>query len=605
MSGAIPSRIAVRGALLIALLRSAGSFAQVAPTATMSFAPAGIQPNGVSTLTITIANSNASALTGVAFTDTLPANLVVATPNGLANTCGGTATATGGTGSVSLTGGTVAANSSCSVGVNVTAAFTGTYLNSSGPVTSNEAPAGSPANATLAVAFPPTISKLFLPDTIPQNGTSLISFTISNPNSNSSPPNVDVPLTGVAFTDALPAGLAIASPPNASSDCGGTLTAAAGATSLSLIGGAVDPAVAGLRPAVRKGRGPLATATGSCFISVQVMPSTTGTLNNTTGPVTADQSGPGATSNTASLMVIAGPVAVAPTLAKAFGAPWIAQSGATSLTFTVTNPNSAVPLINVGFSDAFPSGLVVATPSGATGTCLTTYGGTLTAASGAGSAGLSIPVLPAAASCTAALNVTGTAAGNMVNVTGAVIGSFDTGGGSFVGLTGNTATATLVVPVSPTLAKAFGSAVVAPGGTTSLTFTLANSNAMPLTGVAFTDAFPAGLVVATPNGLTGSCGGGTITAVAGAASVALVGAMLPASGGCSFGVNVTVQGTGLMRNTTGTLTSNEAATGAAASASINGGFSQVPALGMAGLALLGATLAFLGAASLGRRASAG
>lgn len=604
MSEASPVRAAVRGALLFILLLSTGSFAQVAPTATTTFTPAGIQPNGISTLTIAITNPNASALTGVAFADSFPANVVVATPNGLTNTCGGTPAATAGSGSLSLTGGTLAANAGCAVTANVTGAFTGTYTNNTGPVTSNEAPAGSAAVATLSVANPPTISKLFLPDTVPQNGTTLLSFTISNPNSNSTPPNTDVSLTGVAFTDALPAGLVVASPPNASNDCGGALTATAGSTTVTLAGGAVDPAVAGLRPAARKGRRSLA-ATGACFVSVQVTPSATGTLDNTTGPISADQSGAGGTSNTASLTVISGAAALAPSLSKAFGAALIAQNGSTSLTFTVANPNGAVPLINVGFSDVFPSGLVVATPSGATGTCLTSYGGTLLAGSGAGTAGLSIPVLPPAASCTAVLNVTGVAPGNLVNMTGAVTGSYDTGGGTFLGLTGNTATATLVVPVAPTLAKAFGSPAVPPGGTTSLAFTLANPNAVPLTGVAFSDSFPGGLVVATPNGLTGSCGGGTITAVAGSPSVALAGATLPSGGGCTFSVNVVVQGTGLMTNTTGTLTSNEAAAGAAASASINGGFSQVPALGMAGLALLGTMLAFLGAAFLGRRASAG
>ncbi len=600
MSGASPVRVAVRGALTFAFLLSAAAFAQVAPTATLTFAPVGIQPNGVSTLTITIANSNASALSAVAFADTLPANLVVASPTGLINTCGGTGAATAGSGTVSLTGGALAASSSCTVTANVTSAFTGTFPNSSGPVTSAEAPAGSAASATLAVAFPPTISKLFLPDTVSQNGTTLLSFTISNPNSNSTPPNVDVPLTGVAFTDTLPAGLAIASPPSASNDCGGTLTATAGGSSLTLTGGAVDPAVPALRPALRKGRSPLAAAAGSCFVSVSVTPTTTGTLNNTTGPISADQSGPGATSNTAPLTVIAGSVAVPPTVSKAFGAAFVPQNGSTSLTFTVANPNGAVALVNVALSDAFPAGLVVATPSGASGTCLSTYGGNLAATSGAGTVGLSIPLLPAGASCTAALNVTGVSTGTKVNVTGPVTGSFDTGGGTFLGLTGNTATATLDVPAPPTIAKAFGSSAVAPGSATSLTLTLGNPNSVPLTGVGFTDAFPAGLSVATPNGLTGSCGGGTITALAGSSSVALTGATLPASGGCTFAVNVTV-GPGLHTNTTGPVTSNEAAASGTATAAVSGGFPQIPALGTTGLTLLGAALALLGAAALRRR----
>jgi len=49
--------------------------------------------------------------------------------------------------------------------------------------------------------------------------------------------------------------------------------------------------------------------------------------------------------------------------------------------------------------------------------------------------------------------------------------------------------------------KAFGAASIPLNGTTSLTFTLINSNDFDvLTG--FTDALPAGLVVATPNGLS-------------------------------------------------------------------------------------------------------
>ena len=86
--------------------------------------------------------------------------------------------------------------------------------------------------------------------------------------------------------------------------------------------------------------------------------------------------------------------------------------------------------------------------------------------------------------------------------------------------------------------------------------------------MAFTDTLPAGLVVATPNGLTGSCGGGTITAVAGAGSVSLSGATIAVSGSCNFSVNVTGTTTGSKTNTTGNVTSTNGGTGNTASAGL-------------------------------------
>jgi len=127
-------------------------------------------------------------------------------------------------------------------------------------------------------------------------------------------------------------------------------------------------------------------------------------------------------------------------------------------------------------------------------------------------------------------------------------------------------------PAPPTIDKAFGSATIPLNGSTTLTFNLSNPNAgTMLTGVGFTDALPAGLAVSTPNGMTGSCGGGTITASAGSTSISLSGASLAASASCSFSVNVTGKAEGVHNNTTSAVTSNEGGTGGTASARITVG----------------------------------
>jgi len=112
-------------------------------------------------------------------------------------------------------------------------------------------------------------------------------------------------------------------------------------------------------------------------------------------------------------------------------------------------------------------------------------------------------------------------------------------------------------------------AYMALNGTTSLTFTLSNPNTeASLSGIGFTDTMPAGLMVATPNGLTGACGGGAITAVAGSASVSLSGATLAAGTTCSFTVNVSAVAAGMQNNATTAVTSTEGGSGGKATASI-------------------------------------
>ncbi len=502
----------------------------VAPPAIVkAFGAAAIPLNGTTSLTFIITNpaANTVAETGVAFTDTLPTGLVVATPNGLSNTCGGTATAVAGSGSISLTGGTIAASSNCTVVVNVTGTASGNFTNTTGNVSSTNGGTGNTATANLSVATPPTITKAFGAATIPLNGSTSLTFTITNPAANT------IALTGVAFTDNLPAGLVVATPNGLASSCGGTATAVAGASALSLAGAT------------------LATNT-SCTLSVSVTGTTAGVKNNSV-QVTSTEGGTGNTSN-ASITVVAPPVII-----KAFGAASIPLNGSTSLSFTIQNNNTTTALAGIGFSDTLPAGLVIASPNGLTGTC---GGGTITAIQGTNVISLTGATLAQSSSCTFSVNVTGTAAGTQNNTTGNVT--------STEGGTGGTASASINVVAPPSIAKVFNPSTIVLNATTSLTFTITNpaANAVAETGVAFADTLPAGIVVATPNGLTNTCGG-TATAVAGSGSISLTGGTIAAGNVCTVTVNVTGTSSGNFTNTTGNVTSTNGGTGNTATANLS------------------------------------
>jgi uncharacterized repeat protein (TIGR01451 family) len=555
------------------------------PAAAKAFNPSGIQPGGTSTLTITITNpaANAQSLTGLAFTDNFPTNLVVATPGSLTNTCGGTASAPDGSASFSLTGGTVAANSSCAVSVNVTSAFTGSYPNTTGPVSSNEGGAGNAASATLNVAFPPTISKLFLPSTITAGSTTLLSFTISNPNSNSTPPSNDMTLTGIQFTDTLPAGVVVASPNQLSNNCDGTVTAIPGTGVITLTGGDLGAAVQlrkrGAKTMSSPGAGGVKlmqqpSSNGSCFVSVEVTAAAAGTYNNTTGPISANESGPGVASNTATLTVQAAPIVSPPTVSKAFGVPSFALNGTTTLTFNIANPNPQ-PLVNILLNDPLPAGLVVANPNGLTdvppGAGCQADSAVVFANPGSHSINMVGLVLLANTSCSYSVNVTGVTSGNWVNTTMPITATFNDGSDNFVGITGGSATASVVVELPPSISKAFNPALIANNGVSTLIFTITNPsvNLVAETGVAFTDTLPSPLVVASPSGATGNCNGGTFTAVAGTNSISLTGGSIPVNSSCVLSVNVTGAVTSTVTNTTGPVSSTNGGTGNTASATLS------------------------------------
>jgi len=286
-----------------------------------------------------------------------------------------------------------------------------------------------------------------------------------------------------------------------------------------------------------------------------------------------------------------------PTITKAFGSANLNASGTTSLTFALANPNVGTPLTGVGFSDPLPTGLAVATPNGLTGSC---GGGTITATAGSSTISLAGATLAGGASCTFAVNVTATSPGPKNNTTTNVT-STEAGNG-------NQATASLTVAAAtpPTIGKVFGATTLNPNASTGLTFSVSNLNsAATLTGVGFTDPLPDGLVVATPNGLTGSCGGGTITATAGSNTISLAGATLAAGATCTFSVNVTATASGTKTNTTSAVTSTEAGPGNTATATVTVANPAIPALSSYGQALVVVIIVLSGLVFLRRRLAGG
>ena len=355
---------------------------------------------------------------------------------------------------------------------------------------------------------------------IPLNGTTRLTLTFFNPNS------VET-LSGISVVDNFPAGVVVATPAAVTTDCGGTISAPEAGTQAQL-----DSVTL--------------AAGASCSLALNVTGTTAGTKVNTTSPVQSTEGGAGGTAS-ATLTVVA-----PPTITKSFDAASLPQSGFTALHFTITNPNLTQGLTGVGFTDNLPSGLAVRTPNSLTGSC---GSGTITAVAGATSITLANADLPASGSCTFSVDVTGLTGGTKVNTTGNV--------NSIEGLTGGTATASIVIVEPPALAKSFTPGAIPVNATSVLSFTVTNpaNNSVALENVAFIDHLPPNMVVATPNGLTGSCGGGTITAVAGATSLSLTGATIAASSSCTFSVNVTSAITAFFMNATDPITSSNGGTG--------------------------------------------
>jgi uncharacterized repeat protein (TIGR01451 family) len=218
-------------------------------------------PGASAVLTIRLENPNGANLTAASFTDTLPSGLVVATTPNASTTCAsGTVSAVASGTSIRLTGATIPANGNCNVSVNVLSNISGTYTNTipAAAVTTFEGVSNEEASsAKIVIATPPTVSKQFSPGVIAPNGVSTLTIVFGNGNSSA------LTLSSV-FADTLPTvpgPITVAPTPNVVKTCPGSVTATAGAASISYAAGATIP-------------------TGGCSISVDVTGTTSGNHTN-------------------------------------------------------------------------------------------------------------------------------------------------------------------------------------------------------------------------------------------------------------------------------------------------------------------------------------
>jgi uncharacterized repeat protein (TIGR01451 family) len=170
----------------------------VGTTLTKAFGPSTVVIGQSSDLTFTITNgAGAPQQGGLAFTETLPTNVVVASAPS-ATQCGGTVSAPVGLGTITFSGGAMASGlASCTIVVPVKSGVGGTYNNTPANVTgvsvgmTNNAMATLTVNTGVALNFTKSVRTICDPQNFAGNGTTIFpkaipgaymqyTFTISN-----------------------------------------------------------------------------------------------------------------------------------------------------------------------------------------------------------------------------------------------------------------------------------------------------------------------------------------------------------------------------------------------------------------------------------------
>ncbi|MEA4812045.1 MAG: sortase [Anaerolineaceae bacterium] len=492
----------------------------LSPTVSKAFASTYIYQGQRVALTITLRNPDLNnSISSVSLTDNLPAGVVIDANPGTTTNCGGTVSATAGGSSVSLNGGTIAKSSFCTITVYVTSTTSGSYSNiiPAGSIQTKEGVTNaSPASAPLNVQTL-SVGKGFSPAPVQIGSSTVLTVTLRNPTSTN--------VTGVSITDSLPSGMKIYNPADASTTCGGSVTAVSGSSSVSLSGGTI--------PA-----GSIASP-GTCNIKVTVSADYKGTYTNTIlGSAITSSDGRTNEFPASANMTFYDP-GEGLTGGKSFSPNPIPLGSVSTATITIKAPGDT-GITNLSLSDALPTGMLIASPANATSSC----GGTLSAVSGGAYFSLTGGnIANPNSTCTLKFNVTGNQAGLLTNI---IMPSniSNAENRNFA----NPVTGSLTV-TSLSVAKSFPLDLIGVNGKSLLTIVISNSDLRQLNNVLLTDTVPSGVTPTTNT--TTTCGG--IVSVSGQ-TIALTGGTVPGKAGivngrCSITVEVIGKTIGTFTNT--------------------------------------------------------
>jgi uncharacterized repeat protein (TIGR01451 family) len=201
-------------------------------------------PGASAPLVIRLTNPNPTPLTQAQLTNSLPIGLVVAPTPAAATTCpGATVTAIASSGSIQLTGATIAANGFCTLTVNVLSNTPSAYTNtieSAALLTFEGVTNEERTRARLQVLYPPGLFKQFSPPVIPPGGTTRLTINVGNVNV----ANTTLTANLIDTLPTTPAPMVVAAVPNVTTSCpGGTgiVLAPAGSPTVRMNNGAVVP----------------------------------------------------------------------------------------------------------------------------------------------------------------------------------------------------------------------------------------------------------------------------------------------------------------------------------------------------------------------------